>query len=482
MESMSRDQSKFGRGCDFRGRRVYVIGLGKRGTGAGVCRVLSRLGAQVTVADVKGPGELEAQLTKIQDLPVKLELGGQAYATIETAELVVISPGVPLGIPALQRAREAGIEIVSEIEVAYWLAKAAIIGITGTKGKTTTTALLAQLLQDAGWKARAAGNIGRPLIEEAYAAGPDEWLVSELSSFQLETVRDFRPHVAAFLNFWPDHLEGPATARLHETVEEYWSAKIGIFRNQGPGGWAVLNADHERVWELKDRLSAHVLGFSRRRDVEQGIFLADGVISVRRCKGGPPAAVCRASSLRLRGNHNVENALAAVAAMAALGAPLGLVEHTLSGFAPLPHRLEPVGTVDGVEFINDSQATNPSAVAVALDAMEKPTILIAGGRSKVKVEDLKDLAAAAARRCKALVTLGEAGPVIAEAARMAAMGTVEESGSLEEAVRAASRLASPGDVVLLSPACASFDMFDDFEQRGEAFKRAVASLGKGGAA
>lgn len=475
---MSRNRSQFGRGCDFRGRRVYVIGLGKRGTGAGVCRVLSRLGAQVTAADIKQPGELGTEVRKLQDLPVNLELGGEAYETIESAELVVISPGVPLEIPALQRARSAGIEIVSEIEVAYWLARAPIIGITGTKGKSTTTALLAQLLKDAGWKARAAGNIGRPLIEDAYAAAPDEWLVAELSSFQLEAIRDFRAHVAAFLNFSPDHVEGPATARLHKSVDEYWSAKTSIFRNHGPGEWAVLNADHERVWALKEKLSSHVLGLSRRRELVQGAFLEDGVISVRRCEGNSAAAVCPASCLRLRGSHNVENALAAVAALVALGAPIERVRHTLSHFAPLPHRLEAVATVDGVEFINDSQATNPSAVAVALEAVEKPTILIAGGRAKVKTEDLRSLTAVVAQRCKALVTLGEAGPIIAEAARAAGMSAVEESGSMEEAVRCAARLASAGDVVLLSPACASFDMFEDFEERGEAFKKAVAALRK----
>jgi UDP-N-acetylmuramoylalanine--D-glutamate ligase len=477
MESISRTGCGFGRGCDFKGRRVYVIGLGKRGTGAGVCRVLSRLGAQVTAADIKQPEELEAELDRIQGLPVNLELGRGAYATIESAELVVISPGVPLEIPALQRARSAGIEIVSEIEVAYWLTRAPIVGITGTKGKTTTTALLAQLLQDTGWKARAAGNIGRPLIEEAYAAGPDEWLVAELSSFQLEAIRDFRPHAAVFLNFWPDHLEGPPTARLHQSIEGYWNAKTSIFRNHGPGEWAVLNADHEPVWGLKEKLVGHVLGFSRR-ELVRGAFLEHGIISVRRCEADSAVAVCPASRLRLKGSHNVENAMAAVAAMVALGAPIGRVQHTLSHFAPLPHRLEPVATVDGVEFINDSQATNPSAVAVALEAVEKPTILIAGGRAKVKTEDLRDLTAAAARSCKALVTLGEAGPIMAEAARTAGMSAVEESGSMEEAVRSAARLASPGDVVLLSPACASFDMFEDFEERGEAFKRAVAALRK----
>jgi len=310
---------------DFAGKRVYVIGLGEKGTGRAVAQAMARHGATVTVADEKPADELAAEISKLEGLPVGFELGEQTYASIEKADLVVLSPGVPLEKPAIARAKASGITVVGEVEVAYWLSPAPIIAVTGTKGKTTTTALLGRLLSREGFKVRVGGNIGSPLIEQAVSAGDKDLLVAEISSFQLEGTIRFRPHVAAFLNFSPDHLD------RHGTTENYWRIKTCIFANQAEDDFAVLNAGDARVAGLKREIRARVLMFSRTGPVEAGCYASEG--SVMLADGsGQPRRICSAGALRLPGWHNLENALAAIACASAAGASLREAEEVLAGF------------------------------------------------------------------------------------------------------------------------------------------------------
>lgn len=451
---------------EFAGKHIYVIGLGSKGTGRASAQVLTRRGARVTVADIKTEAELAEEIATLGDLAVNLELGERAYRGIEAADLVVLSPGVPPQIEPVRRASAKGIPVVAEIEVAYRIARAPIVAVTGTKGKTTTTALLGQLLDDAGRRAPVGGNIGVPLIGLADSAPADAVLVAEVSSFQLEMIQQFRPRVAAMLNFFPDHLD------RHSDLDAYWRAKTRVFENQTPDDAAVVNLDSEALAPLRDSLAARLVGFSQTGAADAAVVVEDGQIGLR--EQGGVRAICPTSDLRLRGRHNVDNALAALACMVALGVSTDTAGATLSRFQAVPNRLEEVGVVGGVTFINDSQATTPAAVEVALAAIEEPIVLIAGGRPKVP--DFRDLGALIARRVKALIVIGEAGPALAEAAGRAGLRDVSQASTLDDAVSLASQRSLPGDVVLLSPACASFDMFRNMEHRGEVFRAAVATL------
>ncbi len=446
----------------FTGKRVHVIGLGAYGTGRATAQVLSSRGALVTVSDVKLAEELVPEITALEGTGVTILTGSKAYRGIEEAELVVLSPGVPLDIPPLLRARERGAQIVSEIEVAYWLARCPIIAVTGTKGKSTTTTLIGGLLRDEGKAVRVGGNIGRPLITMADQAKPDEILVAEVSSFQLEATERFHPKVAVLLNLFPDHLD------RHPNMAAYRSAKAKLFANQGPKDTAVVNRDDAEAWRLKDLTRAAVMPYSLAEPQPKGADLVEGWLRV---KGRP---VCPQSAVRLRGRHNLANTLAALAAAQAAGATLEKAEATLSHFIALEHRLEVVATVGGVMYVNDSQATTPEAAVVALEAFPEHVVLIAGGRPKI--HDFSALATALAARGADLVVIGEAAEEIAAAAKTAGVGRMARGNSLEEAVRIARKWARSGEVVLMSPACASFDMFNNMAERGRTFREIAAKL------
>jgi len=444
------------------GKRVHVIGLGAYGTGRETARVLARRGAHVTVSDVKPAADLSAEIEALQGTGVIVRAGTDAYKDIEQADLVVPSPGVPLTILPLARARAAGAKIVSEIEVASWLVPCPLAAITGTKGKSTTTALLGELLRDEGRKVQVGGNIGRPLIALADRAGEDEVLVAEVSSFQLEATEAFRPRVAVLLNLFADHLD------RHADMGEYTGAKARIFANQTTEDAAVINRDDEAAWALRQRTRAHVLPFSLVETAPDGADIVDGWLRVEGRR------VCREVAVKLRGRHNVANALAALAAARCLGASLDRVQGTLERFEGLEHRLEPAGVVRGVTFVNDSQATTPESALVALQAFPEHVVLIAGGRPKV--HDFTKLGAAMAKSGADLVVIGEAADEIASAARAAGVKSIARARDLREAVARAVEAARPGDVVLLSPACASFDMFANMAERGRAFKQMAAEL------
>jgi len=453
-----------GRDNRFSGRRVHVIGLGAYGTGREVARVLAARGASVTVSDVKPAAELASEIEALRGTQVEILTGDEAYGGIEEAELVVPSPGVPLDAPPLLRARQRGADVVSEIEVAFWIAPCPIIAVTGTKGKSTTSALIDEILKGEGKKVRVGGNIGRPLIALADRARAEELLVAEVSSFQLEATRSFRPKVGVLLNLFPDHLD------RHSDMAEYRAAKAKLFANQGPEDAAVINRDDGEAWRLRESTRAEIVPFSISEAAAEGADVSEGWLRVR------SRPICRESSLRLRGRHNLSNALAALAAAGCAGALLDRAADTLAAFEGLEHRLEVAAVVDGVTFVNDSQATTPDATVAALEAFPEHVVLIAGGRPKV--HDFENLARTIAMRGADLVVIGEAAEEIAAAARAAGVESIERAGDLREAVEMARGRARAGDVVLLSPACASFDMFRNMAERGRTFKEMAAKMAR----
>jgi UDP-N-acetylmuramoylalanine--D-glutamate ligase len=445
------------------GRRVTVVGLGRSGLAA--CRLLASAGATVTASDRSRADGLTGDLESLRALGVHLEVGAHRPDTILEAELLVVSPGVDVRMPLLARARALGIPILSEVELAYRSCQARFIGITGTNGKSTTTTLVGLMLERTGVPVIVAGNIGTALCEVVPGLPPDRWVVAELSSFQLETIETFRPEVACLLNITQNHLD------RYVGLPDYMDAKARLFLNQEPGDWAVLNADDPLVLEAAASARARPVLFSRSHPVEEGAFLEGDRLMLRRA--GETREVCRAGDIRIRGVHNLENALAAIAASALAGGSSEAARAVLAEFPGLEHRLEPVAILAGVQFVNDSKGTSVGAVVRSLESFPGPVILIAGGRDKGS--DFAPLRPAVQGRAKALVLIGEARDKIARA--LAGAAPIHTADSMGEAVRRAAALAAPGDVVLLSPACASFDMFRDFEDRGRAFKAAVRELG-----
>jgi len=456
---------------ELTGKVVHIIGLGAKGTGRACARVLGRYGARIVISDEKTPGMLAAEIAQLADRSVRLQLGPtEAYRDLEAADLIVPSPGVPLAIAPIQRALAAGVPVVSEIELAFRLARAPLIAITGTKGKTTTTTLIGLLLRALGEPVHVGGNIGDPLIELADFAGAEEWLVAEVSSFQLEAVDQFRPRLAVFTNLYPDHLD-----RYEQSMERYLAAKLRLFARQTADDIAVLNRDQPETPQVAQATPARIIYVSTKERVPGGVYLEDGQI-VSEVKG-TPTPVLSCASIRLRGEHNLANVLEAIAAVAALGLPVESVAETvLSSFRGVPNRLEEVEVIDGVAFFNDSQGTTPMAVRMALRAFAgTPPVLIAGGRAKIN--DFSELGRDIANGARALIVIGEAGPAIAAAVRAADPAfPIHSADTLPEAVFLAFNLARPDGIVLMSPACASFDMFRNMEHRGDVFRQAVTAL------
>lgn len=450
----------------FKDMRVHIIGLGSLGTGQACARVLAERGAHITISDNKSQEQLVEQIASLSDFAVEFHLGNDAYSGIEFADLVIPSPGVPLDIPPLQKARDAGADVVSEIEVASWIVPCPIIAVTGTKGKTTTTTLIGMLLEAAGIPILVGGNIGTPLIQQAARATPAHTVVAEVSSFQLEGTRKFHPKVAVFTNFFADHLD------RHPDLEAYWQAKTKIFSNQNENDTAVINIDIPKLAVLANHLTSKVIPFSLNQTAYAE--LCDKHL----CIGGQP--VLAIDRIHLRGQHNLANVLAALAAVHAIGANLTPAEEVLGSFRGVANRLEEVAVINGVTFINDSQATIPEAVEVALEAMDAPTLLIAGG--KPKVNNFSAMAERMLGRVKTLFVIGEASEMIATAAERAGIQSIIRVQTLPDAVQQAFAAAVPGDIVLMSPACASFDMFRNMSHRGQVFREAVKSLIQAGGA
>ena len=486
---------------DLRGKAVTVVGLARSGVGA--ANLLAGLGASVTVTDKKSVRELSAFTARLNH-GIKSVLGAHPPELFEKADLIVVSPGVPLTIAPLRKASESGKKIIGELELAYQVAgttasRPSFLAITGTNGKSTTTSLLFEMLRRGGFRTAVGGNIGNALTEELFkdrqASGVKrqaladkdnksldasrstldaslDFIVVEVSSFQLETIDEFRPRGATILNITPDHLD------RYPSMDVYVEAKCRIFENQGPGDFLVLNADDAmtpnilalggRQWAGGNRPG--VFYFSRQREVE-GAYLKDDVIYFR-LPGVPSAFNLQPSTFKIKGVHNIENAMAASAMALLSGCSTDAVEQAVKEFPGLEHRLEFVRELDGVKFINDSKGTNVGAVLKSLESFREPVVLIAGGRDKDS--DFTELRSLVHEKVKALILIGEAKDKIRKA--LGDMGQVFMEDDFRAAVAKARDVASPGDIVLLSPACASFDMFRDFEDRGRQFKKAVMEL------
>ncbi|NPV91488.1 MAG: UDP-N-acetylmuramoyl-L-alanine--D-glutamate ligase [Firmicutes bacterium] len=435
-------------------------------SGVAAAKALSLKGRQVVACDLKTRDELGTLVEELESLGVRVVTGGYPEVNRETTDLVVTSPGVPRTIPPLKQAEDLGIPVWGEVELAYRFSPAPFVGITGTNGKTTTTALLGQMLQDAGRQVLVGGNIGVPLVLAVESLTPQHLVVAEMSSFQLEGIHQFRPRVAAILNVTPDHLD------RHHTVEEYAQVKSRIFMNQGPEDFAVFNHDCPVCRGMVDKTRGSVIRFSRLEQLDEGVMVRDGQVVIR--WKGREDVVLRPEEIYIRGAHNLENAMAAIACATALGVPADSLARTLREFPGVAHRLERVAEIDGVLYINDSKGTNPDSTIKALESFTEPIVMIAGGKNKGS--DFSQLAGLIRERVKCLVLLGQAAPDIHEAVARVGFKDIYRTSTFEEAVMKASSLAEPGDVVLLSPACASWDMFRNYEERGDLFKSLVGSI------
>lgn len=455
---------------DLQGKKVLVVGLARSGQAA--VRFLSELGAQVTGSDIKPMGKLGAGMNELAGLQVRLVTGAYPQIKAGDFDLVVMSPGVPGTIPPLAQARELGITLWSELELAGRFIEEPIAAVTGTNGKTTTTALLGYMFKQTGIEAVVAGNIGVAMVGEVERTRKEKtrvaYWIAEVSSFQLEYAYTFKPHIASFLNLTPDHLD------RHGSLDAYGHIKMRIFQNQGPDDFAVLNLDDPWIRGHVKKLPASICWFSRKGlpDSELAVGVQNGYIVMRRDL--EQTVLCPAGEVRIPGPHNLENALAAVASALLAGIEPEAVASSLRTFSGVPHRLEPIRELDGVLYVNDSKGTNPESVLKALDSFEQPVILIAGGRHKGS--DLTALAKKVKAQVKVLILLGEATPLIKAAVLKEGYTQIREAASLDECVRIAAGLAEPGDVVLLSPACASWDMFNNYEERGDLFRRLVQEI------
>ncbi|MDF2546894.1 MAG: UDP-N-acetylmuramoylalanine--D-glutamate ligase [Anaerosolibacter sp.] len=445
-------------------KRVLVVGLAT--SGIPTVNTLIRQGAKVTVNDVKNEEQLREIISALSMYDVRYILGGHPE-DVTQYDILVLSPGVPTDLPFIHKAKENGILIVGELELAYRLCKGKFIAITGTNGKTTTTALTGEIFHNAEKETYVVGNIGVAAISKALEASKEAVMVTEVSSFQLESIIDFKPHIAAILNITPDHLN------RHKTMENYIAAKANIFKNQEACDFVVLNADNEETYALASKTTSQVIPFSRKSSFDQGVFVVNGDIVVKE-KGKEPMVVCSTKELNIPGNHNLENALAATALAYWGGIDIQSIANTLKSFKGVEHRTEIIAEIQGVCFINDSKGTNPDASIAAIKGMETPIILIAGGMDKGSEFD--ELIEAFEGKVKHMILLGETANKIKETAEQLGFVSCTMVGSMEEAVKQAYKQSIKGDTVLLSPACASWDMYESYEHRGRHFKDCVESL------
>lgn len=447
---------------NVRGKKILVVGMARSGVAA--ARLLVQMGADITLYDAKSREQLKDALLLLEDFNYHDAIGGDPMALLDNCDGIVLSPGVPPSLPFIVQAIEMGIEVISEIELGYRVAGAPIIAIGGTNGKTTTTALTGELFKAAGKHTYILGNIGLPLTEKAGSTNDQDIIVAEIASLQLETSVDFRPHSCVLLNITEDHLD------RFKTMEYYIDVKCKMFNNQTKLDFAVLNADDPISSGLADRIQSRLLWFSRLHEVDEGAFVRDGKIVFR--MDSRESIVCDVNELKIPGTHNLENALAAVAVSMPVGVDALSAAKALRTFSGVEHRIEFVCESNGVQYINDSKATNPDSTIKAVQAMDRPTVLMMGGSNKNS--DYCPVFRAFNGKIKAVVALGETLDQIVRDAKKTGYESIYVcSGTFEEAVMIAQQLAAPGDNILLSPACASYDMFDNYEQRGRVFKQIV---------
>ncbi len=460
-------------------KHVVILGLARQGVA--LARFLAEAGAEVTVSDLKDEAALSDQLEELADLPIRYALGDHPIHLLDDADLLCVSGGVPLDIPIVEEARMRGIPLSNDAQIFLDRCPAPVIGITGSAGKTTTTALVGEMCRAAGMRTWVGGNIGNPLIADLAAIEPEDHVVMELSSFQL-ALMSTSPAIAAVLNVTPNHLD------RHGTMEAYIAAKRNILVHQSRDDVALLGYDDANARALALETPAHLYFFSGGAEVEAGAFKTNGELTLRMNGDArdPKACVdreiCKTSDVQLRGHHNLLNVLAASALGGLAGVPLDVIREVATSFTGVEHRLELVRELNGARWYDDSIATAPERALAAMRSFDQPIVLLAGGRDK----DLPwgEFAAETVRRVRRLVTFGEAGPMIAKAVAQAvaetgdgaALEEVSRTETLEEAVAEAARAARPGDVVLLSPGGTSFDAFTDFAERGDHFKELVEAL------
>jgi len=451
---------------ELNGKRVLVVGLGKSGVASAL--FLKKHGANVAVSDTKSGDELRNEIPVLLDHGITVETGGHGDRTFRGQDLIVVSPGVPVDAPPLVQARSLGESVIGEVELAAQFLPGPIVAITGSNGKTTTTTLTGEIMAAAGFSTLVGGNIGTPAISLADRANKETVIVLEVSSFQLETIATFRPKVAVVLNVTPDHLD------RHRTLDVYVNAKARIFENQQSSDFAVLNEDDPTCVTLAGRARAQVFWFSRHKEVRQGAWVSEGKILFRDAKG--QREILDVADIPLKGAHNLENVLAAVCAGALMGCAPEKIRQAVHEFKAVEHRLEFVASIRGVDYYNDSKATNVDATVKALESFPANIHLILGGKDKGS--DYTVLNDLLRKRVKRVYTIGAAAAKIESQIVSAKDGGPElvHAETLENAIRKASAVAQEGDIVLLAPACASFDQFKSYEHRGKVFKEVVRSL------
>jgi len=449
---------------DLKNKRVLVVGLGKSGLSAAM--FLRAQGARVTVSDSRSAVALAKEIPALLEAGIMVESGGHGLLTFRRQDLIVVSPGVPLDTPEVKQVVAFGLTVIGELELASRYLLGDIVAITGSNGKTTTTTLVGKILSDAGVLTQVGGNIGLPVIDLVAKSTPETVNVLEVSSFQLETIEEFHPRIAVILNITPDHLD------RHGSFEKYVAAKERIFERQGPGDALVLNGD-DRVTQMSAaRAKSEVFWFSGTKAVRRGAFVRDGVIVWVEKEGGVTEPIMPVSEVHLKGAHNIENVLAAVCSARLAKVSAESIRASVATFTAVEHRLELVRKLNGVEFYNDSKATNVDATMKAVSSFSKGIHLILGGKDKDS--DYGTMAELLKERVKAVYTIGSA----AEKIERQLHGVVKmvAAGTMQTAVTEAAKAAAAGDVVLLSPACSSFDQFENYEHRGRVFRQLVDEL------
>jgi UDP-N-acetylmuramoylalanine--D-glutamate ligase len=445
----------------LKNKKVLVVGMGT--TGKATSLFLKEKGAQITVSEIRSEEELLPNIKKLKSLGIAVETGGHRQQTFLSSDLIVVSPGVPLEIPPLRAATKRGVEIVSEIELASHYIQTPIIAVTGTNGKTTTVKLIAEIFKASGKRIFLGGNVGTPLIEYVLNQHHEDYIIAEISSFQLEGIQGFKPHISVLLNLHHDHLD------RYSSYEDYIAAKARIFMNQSNKDYAILNADDSEIKKLSPSINASTLYFNYGKEVPRGIYYRDHLLYFNNGTGQTSFTL---HNLYLKGIHNLHNIMAAAVVSKLCGCPQEKIQQTIENFKGLPHRLEFLKESNKIKFYNDSKATNVGSVIRALEALDPPLLLIAGGKDKGG--DYHPLIPLIKEKVKALILLGEAKGKMHQVLKTSTSTFLVEN--LEEGVKQALKKASPGDTILLSPACSSFDMFKNYEERGNAFKALVNTL------
>ena len=449
---------------ELKNKRVLVVGLGKSGIAAAL--FLKGQGARVTVSDTRSARALGDAIPQLLDAGVMVESGGHGLLTFRRQDLIVVSPGVPLETPEVAQASALGTPITGELELASSFLQGQTVAITGSNGKTTTTTLIGQIFADAGLPTKVGGNIGTPVIELIPESTPETWNILEVSSFQLETAEEFRPHIALVLNITPDHLD------RHKTFERYAAAKARITQRQTADDFLILNAEDVKAQMVAAKTAAQIYWFSGVRQIKQGAFVHGESIFFLPKEGGKAEPILPVAEIPLKGAHNVENVLAAVCAARLAGIPAESIRRTVAVFQAVEHRLEHVRDLAGVAYYNDSKATNVDATMKALASFPGGVHLILGGKDKNS--DYTELTPLLKERAVAVYTIGSAAEKIER--ELAGVVKIEQAETLDKAVKLAASAAKTGEVVLLAPACSSFDQFENYEHRGRTFRTLVEAL------